>query len=107
MKNRKMHIFGIALIYLLSVTNSFNIPWTYWLVKEQCITGWGNGTNMDILVLVPWIVQIACIPVAVAALAYFILSYVLRSDKKVIVTNIILFAALCVQSLFINLFIWY
>ena len=107
MKNHKLSVFGVLLIYLLSVANAFNIFWCYWLVSEQIFTGWGYGTNMDILVLVPWIIQIACIPIAITTIVYFVISYIFSFKRKALITNIVLFSVLILQSVLINLFIWY
>lgn len=106
-KNNKLSIFGIILIYLLSVANVFNIFWSFYLVKEQMANGWGHGTNMDILVIVPWAIQLGCIPIFLLAVAYFIISYIFGVNKKLLVPNVVLFCALIIQSILINLFIWY
>ncbi len=106
MKDKKQSAFGIIMIYLLAVANGFNLLWTWWLVKEQMQTGWGYGTNMDILVLVPWIIQLACVPVVIAAITYFITAVLKRIKGKVLIANIVLFSSLLIQSVLIHLFIW-
>lgn len=106
MKDRKQKAFGLIMIYLLSVANGFNLLWTWWLVKEQIQTGWGYGTNMDILVLVPWIIQLACVPVVIATITYFVFVVVKGIKEKAVIANIVLLSVLLIQSVLIHLFIW-
>ena len=58
-----MGIFGAILICALVIANLVNLPWTFWLVIEQFETGWGYGTNMEMMVLLPLAVEFLCLPV--------------------------------------------
>ena len=112
-----MGIFGAILICALIIANLVNLPWTFWLVVEQLETGWGYGTNMEMMALLPWALEFLCVPVIIAALIYVILCFVPRiksrylraeqpDNRKVFIINISILVLLILQILITNLFIW-
>lgn len=102
-----MTIFGIVMLSLLSLVNLSHILWTYWLTVEQIKTGWGFGTSIELAVLYPWLTELFCAPVLLAAAVYLILSCFKEQRKSILIANCILFAAAIAQYLLTNLFIWY
>ncbi len=106
-ENKYMNAFSVPLIFLLVLSNLFNLFWTIHLCLEQASTGFGHGTNMDIGVFYPWICEIICLPVLVAAIVYFIIAFFKKAKKPLLITNACLFTALVLQYAITNLFIWY
>lgn len=106
-ENSGMNIFGVANIILLAHVNPILAFWTYWLTAEQIETGWGFSTNMEMLVLLPWLIQLLCLPALIAAVVYLVMSAFLRHKKGILIANIVLFACAVAQLIVTNLFIWY
>ena len=52
MKPWKMSFYGFITALLLSVANLLQILWFVWLTVEQVKTGFGFGTNMDIVAII-------------------------------------------------------
>ncbi|MGN0998106.1 MAG: hypothetical protein ACI4PO_00975 [Faecousia sp.] len=107
MKHKNMNFVGILLLILQAVGNLLHLLWTVWAVAEQVQTGWGYGTDMEIAVLIPWMLELLCIPVLVVAAAYLILSIWHRGSRGIFIANLSLFAALILQAGLTNLFIWF
>lgn len=102
-----MNVFGIINIVLLTLVNLAHLLWTVWLAMEQVSTGWGYGTNMEMAVLMPWLIELICLPAMIAGVVYLILSCFLLHRKGIWIANILLFACAAVQFVVTNLFIWY
>lgn len=102
-----MNVFGVILIVMLALVNLGHVLWTWWLISEQLQTGWGYGTNMEMLVLMPWMTELVCVPAMIAGVVYLVLSFFLRHKKGILAANIILFACAAVQIGVTNLFIWF
>lgn len=102
-----MNVFGIINIVLLSHVNPIHALWTYWLTAEQVETGWGHGTNMELAVLYPWLIELLCAPAMIAAAVYLIMSCFLRHKKGIVIANIVLFAFAAAQFILTNLFIFF
>ena len=102
-----MVIFGIIMIVVLSMANLVNVPTTIHLVLEQIKMGWGYGTNMDIAVLWPWMLEILCAPVVIAGAVYFVVSILKKNSGAILIANVVLYVFLVLQYIITNLFIWY
>ena len=100
----KRKALGIVTLVLLAIANAANLLWTIWTGVEQIETGWGYGTNMDILALVPWGVQICCVPIAILSIVYLLIAR--NTRKKLYAANAILLGALLLQCALTNLWIW-
>lgn len=103
--NKAISVYGIVMIYLLSLGNLFNIVWTIWLTVEQIQTGWFYGTDMELAVLWPWLIELLCSPLLIGGIVYFILQMIKPSNKKICIANIVLFSLLVLQYFVTNLFI--
>ena len=97
MKESKTTIFGILLLPALSLVNLSHLLWTFWLTVEQIKTGWGYGTNISTLGLVPMVIQRLSIPVLLAALLFFVLACFNRRRKSILIVNLCLFVAALLQ----------
>ena len=80
-------------------------------------TGWGYGSDMEMMVLLPLAVEFLCIPVFFVALIYVVLCYIptirqnylnnARLDNhKMFKANVSLFIVLILQIVSTNVFIW-
>ena len=95
----------IVCSFLLIMANIFFLLWTIILINEQIKTGWGYGTNLEMLVLAPIMVFICSIPAIVMELIFLPLSYFYRVTKRQFITNIISFLILVLQISLIYTFI--
>jgi hypothetical protein len=96
-KSEGMIVFGAIVTLLLSLVNLSHVLWTWWLVSEQIKTGWGYGTNIFTLGLVPMVIQRLSIPVLLAALLFFVLACFNRHRKSILIVNLCLFVASLLQ----------
>ena len=87
------------LTVFLVISNLFLIGWTIILTIEEIETGFGYGTNYEMMTLIPIIKQIICFPIVIISIIYFI-KY---RDRR----NIILFVLLILQYILLNLFMFY
>lgn len=106
-ENNAVTVYGVVSIYVLFIANLLNIIWTIWLTVEQIKTGWGFGTNLEIGVLLPWTVEILCIPLIIVGIVYFIIHFFKPSYIKIFIVNVVLFSILLFQYFITNLFIWF
>lgn len=102
-----MNVFGVILLVMLVLVNLSHLLWTGWLIAEQIETGWGNGTKMEMLVLLPWLTELLCTPAMVAGVVYLILSCFIRHKNEILMADVVLFACAAVQFGLTNLFIWF
>lgn len=106
-ENKAITVYGIIVIYLLSIGNLLHLFWTIWLTIEQIKTGWLYGTNLELGVLFPWLVELLCSPLLIAGIVYFVLHMLKPSNKNICIANIALFSLLVLQFFITNLFIWF
>lgn len=106
-KNNRMVNFGTVVAVLLSGVNVLHLLWTVWLTVEQIETGFGYGTDMEMLALLPWMTELLCSPVLIVGMVYLVLSIFYRHRKGLVMINTALFAAAVIQYALVNLFIWY
>ena len=112
-----MGIFGAITWCALIFVNLVNLPWFVWLLIEQVQTGWGYGSDMEIMVLLPLAVEFLCIPVFFVALIYVVLCYIPKikqnylnsgqpDNYKVFKINVGLLIGFVLQIGVTNVFIW-
>lgn len=104
---KRMEVLPVLLVAALSVANLLHLLWTVWLTIEQIKTGWNGGTGMEMLALLPWMLELLCMPVILAAVIYLVLSFYRRQSKGLLVANSSLFALLLLQIGLTNLFLFY
>ena len=92
-----MHDLPAVMLAALIPANFLHLGWTYWLTAEQIKTGWGYGTNISTLGLVPMVIQRLSIPVLLAALLFFVLACFNRRRKSILIVNLCLFVASLLQ----------
>ena len=108
MRSSGMNVFGIISAILLSVFNLLCIIWTVALTSEQIGTGWGYGTGLEILAVLPMLISMAAISAVLLGALYILFSLILKKISKPQITlNTVLLSALIIQITLINLFIWY
>ncbi len=104
---QKSDPFGIIVTIMLSLANLCHLLWTFWLTFEQFQTGWGFGTNIELLVLLPWITEIILSPLLLLSLIYLVCFLVKREISAAYISTLSLAAALLLQFGLTNLFIFY
>lgn len=87
------------LTLFLVASNIFLIGWTIILMIEEIETGFGYGTNYEMLTLIPIMKQIICFPMVIISTVYF----VKYRDRR----NFILSVLLVLQYILLNLFMFY
>ena len=102
-----MHDLPAVVLAALIPANFLHLGWTYWLAAEQVETGWGGGTGIEMLALALWMLEALCLPVLALGVVYFVLGFFRQQKKKMLVSNIFLFAALAAQIVVTNLFLFY
>lgn len=107
MVSRKIEAFGLVTCILLGIADFLQIFWLIWLTIEQFKTGFGYGTNMEILALVPMLMNALALPVAVLGVIYCAVGARGRARRAVYFTAISLLSTLLLQVGLIQLFIWY
>lgn len=96
-----------VMLAALIPANFLHLGWTYWLTAEQIKTGWGGGTGLEMMALALWMLEALCLPVLGLGIVYFILGFFRKQKKKMLVSNILLFAALVAQIVMTNLFLFF
>lgn len=104
---KKMDTFAIVMLVALCQANLCLVLWTVWLTLEQIQTGWGGGTGMEMLALLPWMAELLCLPVLLAGLVYLVMCFIRKQSRGLLIANIILFVSLLAQIAAINLFLFY
>ena len=99
-----MAVFSNILTPLLALVNVSHLLWTVWLTVEQVKTGWGYGTGISTLGIVPLMTQMLSVPVLLAAVLFFILACFKRQPKRVLIADVCLFAAALLQFGLFHLF---
>ncbi len=108
MKTKKrINDFAVSLVAALAPANVLHLGWTVWLSAEQIETGWNGGTGIEMLALVLWLTELLCLPVLLMGVIYFVASFFCQQKKSGLIANIVLFAALVVQIVITNLFLYY
>jgi hypothetical protein len=107
MEKKPMRDLPAVVLAALIPANFLHLGWTYWLLDEQIETGWGGGTGLEMMALALWMLEALCVPVLALGVIYFVLSCYRRQKKKMLVSNIFLFAALAAQIVVTNLFLFY
>ena len=106
-KSDGMNVFGTLLSIALAFANLVHSLFTYWICVEQIQTGWGYGTNWEMGILLPWMVEFLSIPLIIAAIVYFVLSIWKKSEKWVFILATVFFVLEVCQIALLNLFIFY
>ena len=106
-EHKGMNIFGVITAVLLLVVNLCHGLWTCWLTVEQIQTGWGYGTDMEMLAILPLLVEAFSIPMMVTGVVYLVMSCWKRHQKVILGFNIVLFSMAAVQYLLTNLFLYF
>ena len=102
-----MFVFGLILVIGLIVANVASLLFTVDLTIEQLGSSWGDGTRIEMLALVPWMIELASIPLLVAEAAYLILHRWFISRRGLLIANAALCVLLIVQFVLTNLFLFY
>ena len=104
---QKSDPFGIVYTIMLSLANLCHLIWTGWLTLEQCQTGWGFGTNIELLSLLLWLTEIILSPLLLLSLIYLVVVLIKREISKAYFSTLALTVALFLQFGLTNLFVFY
>ena len=105
-KEKRLYNFGVLVAILLAGVNLLHLPWTVWLTIEQARTGWGYGTNMEMMALLPWMLELLCGPVLLAGVAYLVISIFIRQQRKLRISTLLLLCVALGQYCVLNLFLF-
>lgn len=101
-----MTVLGIVAAVAAGQANLCHLLFTIWAISEQLDTGWGYGTNMEMAVLLPWTIELLCIPVFILGLVYFILARKKPTSKLLRNGCAALYGVLLLQIFLFNLFVF-
>ena len=102
-----LQVFGLVMLIALILSNLANLLFTVALTIEQIGSPWGSGTNMEMLVLMPFMIELLCLPILAAGIVYFVLHAFRSSHKGILIANISTYALLISQYVLTHLFIWF
>ena len=107
MKKQNENAFGIITCIMLSIINIGNLIWTIALGIEQVQTGWGYGTHFELAILIPWMVQILCLPGILLGIVYVLFAYFRTYRRPMRIVNLVLLLVILLQYGLVHLFIFY
>lgn len=104
---KSINSFAVTLLGALIPANVLHLGWTIWLSMEQAETGWDGGTGIEMLALLPWFLELLCLPVILLSAVYFVLSCFRKQKRGLLAANICLFMGLLLQIVLTNLFMFF
>ena len=102
-----MFVFGLILVIGLILANLASLLFTIDLTVEQIGSSWGDGTRIEMLALIPWMIELASMPLLIAEAAYLILHGWFASRRGLLIANAALYVLLLAQYVLTNLFLFY
>lgn len=102
-----MEFFAVLLLIFLIPVNLAHLPFTVWLVTEQIETGWGYGTNIEMMVLLPWMIQALSVLVLLGALIYEIIAWKKQYRAGLRRAALLLAAVALLQFILTDVFLFY
>lgn len=106
-KSNGMNVFGAIVCQLLAIANLVHALFTWRICAEQIETGWGYGTNWEMGVLLPWMVEFLSAPVIVAGIVFLVLSIWKKSEKVIFILSLVFLICEILQIAVTNLLIFY
>ena len=108
MKPKKtLNNLAVSVLAALVPATVLHLGWTVWLTLEQIETGWDGGTGIEMLALLLWLLELACVPVLLLGAIYLAMSFSRQQKKGMLLANIGLFVCLVVQIAITNLFLYF
>ena len=98
---------AVSALAALVPANVLHLGWTIWLILEQIETGWDGGTGIEMLALLLWLLELACVPVLLLGAIYLVISISRQQKKGMLLANIGLFVCLIAQIVITNLFLYF
>lgn len=95
-------VFSIVLLVIFSGFNLIHFPFLYQLILEDIVAGTVHGTAIEMLALVPWLIEIISAPFIVGQIAYLVVFKKIRINNK---ANIIIFILYIVQIVLFNILV--
>ncbi len=94
------------LTIILSILNAINFICLITLFSEEIQMNWEHGTNLELGVLYPWIIQCLGLPIIVFTI-FYLFFIIKNSDKKLFITNLLLLIILLIQYVLVNVLIFF
>ena len=91
---------SIILTINFTVLNLLHVIFPYWLIKEDVLAGTMAGTEIEMAVLYPWLLEAISVPFVIGQIIYYV-AY--RKDKHFYLLNTIMFALYIFQVLLFNI----
>ena len=95
-------VFSIILLIIFIGFNLIHLPFLYQLIREDIISGTVHGTSIEMLALVPWIIEIISIPCIIGQIIYLI---ILRKQKINDKANLIIYILYIIQIVLFNILV--
>ena len=95
-------VFTLILLIIFIGFNLIHFPFLYQLIREDIVTGRVHGTGIEMLAIVPWIIEIISIPVIIGQIVYLIIFRKIKINNK---ANIIFFILYIIQIVLFNVLV--
>ena len=91
MKTQPLKTFAIILAVLFVILNILYFIWPTWLILEDIRNGTVEGTGIEMMVLLPYFLEILSIPVIIGEIVYIVFSIKSKYVFQIALFNILLF----------------
>lgn len=103
MNKQPRKTFAIILGVIFVIMNILFVIWPLFLILEDIRSGTMHGTNIEMLVLLPYLFELLSIPVIICEILIIIFSI---KDKKINVFNLIAFGLYISQVVLFNVLLF-
>lgn len=94
-------VFTIILLISFIWFSIIHLPFLYYLIREDIVAGTVKGTGIEMLAIIPWIIEIISIPVILGQIIYIIIFRKKINNKA----NIIFFILYIIQIVLFNILV--
>ena len=95
-------VFTLILLIIFIGFNLIHFPFLYQLIREDIVAGTVHGTGIEMLAIVPWIIEIISIPVIIGHIVYLLIFRKIKINNK---ANIIFFILYIIQIVLFNVLV--
>lgn len=103
MKTQPLKTFAIILAILFVILNMLYFIWPTFLIIEDIRSGTVEGTGIEMLVLVPYLLELLSIPVVIGEIINIIFSI---KNKYINIFNVVAFSLYITQVVLFNILLF-
>lgn len=103
MKTQPLKTFAIILAVLFVILNMLYFIWPTFLIIEDIRSGTVEGTGIEMLVLVPYLLELLSIPVVIGEIINIIFSI---KNKYINIFNVVAFSLYITQVVLFNILLF-